>query len=354
MPSPKPHAARKSTHKPTHRLHSKPVEVVHPLWLAKALALSLLAALLCAWLTLCLLFYQGDWQLILHPSPTVVADPRRAQPPLRHHPLRRRRDRPAPPHRLGRFPAAPIARRDHRTLRRPHHPLSPRRLRLPRRHPPHPRPPPRRRPQRLRHRLPRLRPQRRLRPPHRHHHGRGRRRRPHLPHRHPPHPRHSHHPLRRRPRRIPRRHPRPRTIPNSPPSSSHNPDPDPTATALAARSSNLIPVRLLFHQHFDIATPLATLTTPKLLIAGGPQSTPHTRLPQPARHSKSLFQQAASPSFSVTLPPTNYDARLPIHPHPLPRPIPPNSSRPQADGAPSIVTLSDGSGVIGPHAALKE
>ena len=62
--------------KPPPKKHSNaPIEVVHPLWLAKALALTLLAALLCAWLTLCLLFYQGDWQLILHPSPTIAQTP---------------------------------------------------------------------------------------------------------------------------------------------------------------------------------------------------------------------------------------------------------------------------------------
>jgi pimeloyl-ACP methyl ester carboxylesterase len=82
-----------------------------------------------------------------------------------------------------------------------------------------------------------------------------------------------------------------------------NPDPDPTATALAAHSSNLIPVRLLFHQRFPISAPLATLTTPKLLIAGGPSSSAQQTLP-----IESLFQQAASPKFTITLPPTNYAA----------------------------------------------
>ena len=47
-----------------------PPEVVSPIWLAKAVALTILAALLCGYLTLCLLFYQGQWQLVLHPTRT--------------------------------------------------------------------------------------------------------------------------------------------------------------------------------------------------------------------------------------------------------------------------------------------
>jgi uncharacterized protein len=83
-----------------------------------------------------------------------------------------------------------------------------------------------------------------------------------------------------------------------------NPDPDPTATALAANSSNFIPVRMLFHQHFEIAAPLSTLTTPKLLIAGGSAS---QLTPANLSAIQALFQQAASPRYSVTLPTTNPD-----------------------------------------------
>ena len=60
-------------------------EAVHPLWLVKALAAVLLAAVLCGYLTLCLLFYQGQWQLVLHPSrdtsihPPVVDSPTKAE-----------------------------------------------------------------------------------------------------------------------------------------------------------------------------------------------------------------------------------------------------------------------------------
>jgi hypothetical protein len=45
-------------------------DVVSPVWLLKAIALTILAALLCGYLTFCLLFYQGQWQLVLHPTRT--------------------------------------------------------------------------------------------------------------------------------------------------------------------------------------------------------------------------------------------------------------------------------------------
>ncbi|WP_353068827.1 alpha/beta fold hydrolase [Tunturibacter empetritectus] len=48
-------------------------EVVSPLWLVKAIALTIIAALGCGYLTLCLLFYQGQWQLVLHPTRTSAA-----------------------------------------------------------------------------------------------------------------------------------------------------------------------------------------------------------------------------------------------------------------------------------------
>src|ERR1700692_2267517 len=48
-------------------------EVVDPLWLLKALAVLVALALGCGYLTLCVLFYQGQWQLVLHPSRSTSA-----------------------------------------------------------------------------------------------------------------------------------------------------------------------------------------------------------------------------------------------------------------------------------------
>jgi hypothetical protein len=83
-----------------------------------------------------------------------------------------------------------------------------------------------------------------------------------------------------------------------------NPDPDPASTAAASHPSHLIPVRLLFGNQFDIATPIATLATPKLLIARGPASSGSARDPH---RLQSMFQSAASPHFAVTLTPASKD-----------------------------------------------
>ncbi len=49
--------------------------MVNPAWIAKGVGLMLLLALVCGYLTLCWLFYQGQWQLVLHPSKTITATP---------------------------------------------------------------------------------------------------------------------------------------------------------------------------------------------------------------------------------------------------------------------------------------
>jgi len=57
------------TQKPAKRASppSSPPETVSHIWLIKAIAFTILAALICGYITLCLLFYQGQWQLVLHP-----------------------------------------------------------------------------------------------------------------------------------------------------------------------------------------------------------------------------------------------------------------------------------------------
>ena len=44
-------------------------------WLLKAASLAILAAGFCAWATLCLLFWQGSWQLLYHPRSAVGRTP---------------------------------------------------------------------------------------------------------------------------------------------------------------------------------------------------------------------------------------------------------------------------------------
>lgn len=44
-------------------------------WLLSAIGITLVIAVICAYATLCLLFYQGSWQFLFHPSHTVSAGP---------------------------------------------------------------------------------------------------------------------------------------------------------------------------------------------------------------------------------------------------------------------------------------
>jgi uncharacterized protein len=44
-------------------------------WLLTALAIALAGAVLCGYAALCLLFYQGQWQMLFHPSRTIAATP---------------------------------------------------------------------------------------------------------------------------------------------------------------------------------------------------------------------------------------------------------------------------------------
>ena len=49
------------------RRNTRQTQDVDPRWLLKAAILVLLAAFVCGYATFCLLFYQGQWQLVLHP-----------------------------------------------------------------------------------------------------------------------------------------------------------------------------------------------------------------------------------------------------------------------------------------------
>lgn len=48
---------------------------ISPRWLLTAFALTLCAAAICGYGALCLLFYQGQWQFLFHPSHTLAATP---------------------------------------------------------------------------------------------------------------------------------------------------------------------------------------------------------------------------------------------------------------------------------------
>jgi pimeloyl-ACP methyl ester carboxylesterase len=64
-------------HRPSRRPSSRtqPLEVVDGRWLLKAVAIVVGGALLCTYVTLCLLFYVGQWQLVLHPVRTTGPTP---------------------------------------------------------------------------------------------------------------------------------------------------------------------------------------------------------------------------------------------------------------------------------------
>ncbi len=48
---------------------------VSPRWLAAAVGITFVAALICAWLVLCLIFWQGSWQLVYHPAKAITRTP---------------------------------------------------------------------------------------------------------------------------------------------------------------------------------------------------------------------------------------------------------------------------------------
>ena len=307
MPSAKPTASRSS---PSSRRTEPqtPPETIDPVWLLKAIALTLVAALICAWLTACWLVYQGEWQLVLHPTRTVDqtpasagltfdeihfgasetgeprlsgwwvpaqdAPPPNAQPILQSIPkyaaytvlylhngegsLSNTVPMLATLHRAG-LNVFAFDYRGFGTSDATAHPSQDRMAQdaaaaldylASTRHIP------------TRDIVP-------------YGVGLGAALAANLAHDHP----------------------------ELPAVILDNPDPDPASTAASAHPSRAIPVRLLFGHAFDIATPLATLGTPKLLIAGGPNSSNPIRNPG---QLQSLFQHAASPSFAVTIPPASY------------------------------------------------
>lgn len=71
-PKPRPSTGTRSR---SHDPDPEPEPDISPRWLLTALALTLLAAALCGYAALCLLFYQGQWQMLFHPSRNITATP---------------------------------------------------------------------------------------------------------------------------------------------------------------------------------------------------------------------------------------------------------------------------------------
>ena len=274
-----------------------PPEVVDPIWLLQAGAVCLAGALACAWLTVCLLFYQGEWQLVLHPVHTITATPATAH--MNFEAVRFDSAETGQPRLTGwLIPAEPQAKYARFTILYLHDgSLS------------------------LSNSVPTLA----------------------LLHTagfqvfafdyrgfglseasgHPTEARMVADSGAALDYLIATRHLTAPTIipygvglgaalavgiatqhPEMPAVILDNPDPDPEATAAAQQPSKVIPVRLLFREHFEIGVPLAFLKTPKLLVEGGANSTKGVGQLQAV---DGLYRAAASPRYVVTLPLTNFD-----------------------------------------------
>ncbi len=106
MPRPIPKPTRQAPSKTP----SKP-ELVSHIWLIKAIGFTVLAASICGYLTLCALFYQGQWQLVLHPN--RASNPQTSESSWIHFGP----DESATPQLTGRWlPAAPGARYANTTI----------------------------------------------------------------------------------------------------------------------------------------------------------------------------------------------------------------------------------------------
>jgi uncharacterized protein len=63
-------------HKKAHIIKSAAVPpTVSARWLLTAASIAIVGAAACAWLTLCLLFWQGSWQLLYHPASAITRTP---------------------------------------------------------------------------------------------------------------------------------------------------------------------------------------------------------------------------------------------------------------------------------------
>ena len=72
-----PSAFEKAMHELKHQ-HATAYPNISPRWLVGAAAVVVTAALICGWLALCLLYWQGSWQLLYHPAAAITATPAKA------------------------------------------------------------------------------------------------------------------------------------------------------------------------------------------------------------------------------------------------------------------------------------
>lgn len=80
LPANQPLQAPSAFEKAMHDLRHSPGAFpnVSARWLMGAAGIALLAAIACAWLTLCLLYWQGSWQLLYHPQAAITRTPANA------------------------------------------------------------------------------------------------------------------------------------------------------------------------------------------------------------------------------------------------------------------------------------
>ncbi len=80
-----PPAPRRSSNPPHHRpqhLPPEPPPIVSGRWLITAFLITVAAAVFCGYAALGLLFYQGQWQLLFHPSRTISGTPLKSGVPF--------------------------------------------------------------------------------------------------------------------------------------------------------------------------------------------------------------------------------------------------------------------------------
>lgn len=304
--SQKPASTRTSTHRPTPSQSQPAEEIVDPVWLLKALGLTIVAAVICAWLALCLLYYQGSWQLVLRPAKTIDRTPAALGIPFEE--IRFDASETGQPRLTGWWiPATPSTNPS--PLQTPPRYAADTILYL--------------------------------------HDGSGSLSAAvptlallhsaginifALDYRGFGHSDASSHPTSASMAAdasaalsylTSTRHvPADRIVPYGtglagslalglakdhgelPALVVDNPDPDPSRTAVAAHPSGIVPIRLLYHEQFGIAGPLSSVPTPKLLISGGPNA---SRSPEQTRALDPLFRSAASPAMTVVLPSSSYD-----------------------------------------------